>query len=52
MSRQIKDWDEQDAYTRWRKMLFVALPHNAANPADRFGLPAERTVVMGSHVDG
>jgi hypothetical protein len=22
VSRQIKDWDEQDAYTRWRKMLF------------------------------
>jgi KUP system potassium uptake protein len=36
---------------RWRKALFVALAHNAANPADYFGLPPERTVVMGSYVD-
>jgi KUP system potassium uptake protein len=37
--------------SRWRKALFVALAHNAANPADYFGLPPERTVIMGSHVD-
>jgi KUP system potassium uptake protein len=37
--------------SRWRKALFVALAHNAANPADYFGLPGERTVVMGTHVD-
>jgi KUP system potassium uptake protein len=36
---------------RWRKQLFVALAHNAANPAEYFGLPADRTVVMGTHVD-
>ena len=36
---------------RWRKLLFVTLAHNAANPADYFGLPADRTVVMGTHVD-
>jgi KUP system potassium uptake protein len=36
---------------RWRKLLFVTLAHNAANPAEYFGLPADRTVVMGSHVD-
>ena len=36
---------------RWRKQLFIALAHNAANPADYFGLPDERTVVMGTHVD-
>jgi KUP system potassium uptake protein len=36
---------------RWRKTLFIGLAQNAANPADYFGLPAERTVVMGSHVD-
>jgi KUP system potassium uptake protein len=35
----------------WRKKLFVGLAHNAANPADRFGLPTDRTVVMGSKVD-
>jgi len=37
--------------TRWRKNLFVALAHNAANPTARFGLPARRTVTMGSDVD-
>src|SRR3954447_1045722 len=36
---------------RWRKRLFVAMAQNAANPADYFGLPQDRTVVMGSHVD-
>jgi KUP system potassium uptake protein len=36
---------------RWRKQLFVALAHNAANPAEVFGLPADRTVVMGTHVE-
>ena len=36
---------------RWRKQLFIALAHNAVNPADYFGLPGERTVVMGTHVD-
>ena len=36
---------------RWRRSLFVALAHNAANPAERFGLPALRTVTMGSDVE-
>jgi KUP system potassium uptake protein len=37
--------------SRWRKALFVTLAHNAADPADRLGLPPDRTVVMGSHID-
>jgi KUP system potassium uptake protein len=36
---------------RWRKALFVALAHNAADPAAYFDLPADRTVTMGSAVD-
>jgi KUP system potassium uptake protein len=36
---------------RWRKGLFIALAHNAANPAAVFGLPADRTVTMGSDVE-
>ena len=36
---------------RWRKALFLALAHNAADPADYFGLPRDRTVTMGSEVD-
>jgi KUP system potassium uptake protein len=35
---------------RWRKDLFVALARNAASPIDAFGLPGERTVMMGSQV--
>jgi len=35
---------------RWRKMLFVALARNASNPVAYFGLPDDRTVVMGSHI--
>ncbi|NYD75935.1 KUP/HAK/KT family potassium transporter [Leifsonia soli] len=36
---------------RWRRSLFVALAHNAADPAARFGLPPLRTVTMGSDVE-
>jgi KUP system potassium uptake protein len=35
----------------WRKRLFVAIAHNAADPAARFNLPPERTVTMGSDVE-
>jgi KUP system potassium uptake protein len=35
----------------WRKRLFLGLANNAANPAEYFGLPEARTVVMGSQVE-
>jgi KUP system potassium uptake protein len=35
----------------WRKVLFLALARNAADPAAYFGLPPARTVTMGSPVD-
>ncbi len=35
---------------RWRKKLFVAMARNAASPIEHFGLPSERTVIMGSQV--
>jgi KUP system potassium uptake protein len=35
----------------WRKALFIALAHNAADPAAYFSLPVERTVIMGSDVN-
>ncbi len=34
----------------WQKRLFIALSHNSASPATEFGLPVERTVVMGTRV--
>jgi KUP system potassium uptake protein len=36
---------------RWRKHIFLAMARNAASPIDLFGLPADRTVAMGSQVD-
>ena len=35
----------------WRKRLFIGLAHNAANPSINFGLPIDRTVVMGGHLE-
>ena len=36
---------------QWRKILFLRLAHNAADPAAYFGLPVDRTVTMGSPVE-
>lgn len=41
---------DEPGMARWRKKLFVALARNAASPIDAFGLPSERTVIMGSQV--
>ena len=35
---------------RIRKKIFSAMARNANSPIDAFGLPSERTVMMGSHV--
>ncbi len=36
--------------SRWRKHIFMAMARNAASPMELFGLPADRTVSMGSQV--
>ncbi len=36
---------------RWRKKLFVAIAQNAATPIGYFGLPDDRTVIIGSHIE-
>ena len=36
---------------QWRKVLFLVLARNAADPTAYFGLPVDRTVTMGSAVD-
>jgi KUP system potassium uptake protein len=41
---------DEPGMPRWQKKLFVAIARNAADPALWFGLPDERTVVMGSAV--
>ena len=35
----------------WQKRLFMGLSNNAASPATNFGLPVERTVVMGTRIE-
>ena len=35
---------------RWRKSLFIAMARNATSAIDHFGLPSDRTVIMGSQV--
>jgi KUP system potassium uptake protein len=34
----------------WRKQLFITMARNASSPIDHFGLPSDRTVMMGSQV--
>ena len=43
--------DPEDKMATWRKRLFIGLAHNAANPAESFCLPEDRTIVMGAHID-
>ncbi|MCW2967850.1 MAG: potassium transporter, partial [Solirubrobacteraceae bacterium] len=36
---------------RWRKKLFLVISRNAASPVEYYGLPDDRTVVMGAHIE-
>ncbi|MCK9903864.1 hypothetical protein CC117_16855 [Parafrankia colletiae] len=36
---------------RWRKRLFIATSYTTADAAEHFGLPRDRTVIMGSHIE-
>jgi len=38
-------------FRAWRKELFILMARNAANPIEHFGLPTERTVIMGAQVE-
>ena len=35
---------------RWRKRLFVGMARNAASPIGHFGLPVDRTIMVGSQI--
>jgi KUP system potassium uptake protein len=41
---------ERPGMTRWRKRLFVATAGITADAAEYFGLPRDRTVIMGSRI--
>jgi KUP system potassium uptake protein len=36
---------------RWRKRLFIATSYITADAAEHFGLPRDRTIIMGSHIE-
>ncbi|MET9025660.1 potassium transporter Kup [Nocardia sp. NPDC004168] len=36
---------------QWRKRLFIATSYITADAAEQFGLPRERTVIMGAHIE-
>ena len=36
---------------QWRKRLFIATSHITADAAEHFGLPRDRVVLIGSHVE-
>jgi len=42
---------KEPTMARWRKRLFVATAQITADAAEYFGLPRDRTVIMGSHID-
>ena len=51
LSRMTIERGHQPGMSTWRKRMFIGLAHNAANPAAYFGLPVDRTVIMGSRVE-
>ncbi|MGN6088295.1 MAG: potassium transporter Kup [Actinomycetales bacterium] len=51
LSRATLQRSRRSEIPKWRAALFTAIARNAANPADVFGLPPDRTVVMGTAVE-
>jgi KUP system potassium uptake protein len=41
---------EAPGMAQWRKQVFITMARNAANPIEHYGLPGDRTVIMGSQV--
>ncbi len=42
---------DQPTMAPWRKRLFIATSYITTDAAEYFGLPRERTVIMGSHIE-
>ncbi|MGW7586386.1 potassium transporter Kup [Kitasatospora sp. NPDC054768] len=42
---------KQPTMAPWRKRLFIATSYITADAAEYFGLPRDRTVIMGSHIE-
>ncbi|GHJ44180.1 putative potassium transport system protein kup [Catellatospora sp. TT07R-123] len=42
---------EDPTMAEWRKRLFIATSYITSDAAAHFGLPRDRTIIMGSHID-
>ncbi|WP_040814827.1 potassium transporter Kup [Nocardia concava] len=42
---------EESIMSRWRSRLFIAMSYISADAAEHFGLPRDRTVVMGARIE-
>ena len=42
---------DAEGMARWREQLYALMHRNATTPATYFGLPPERTVSIGSHIE-
>jgi len=42
---------DEPGMSRWRKRLFLATSHVTSDAAEYFGLPRDRTVIMGSRIE-
>jgi KUP system potassium uptake protein len=47
---ELRQGDEPGMAT-WRKRLFIATAHITADAAEHFGLPRDRTILLGSHIE-
>ena len=43
--------EEVPAMSKWREQLFIGMSRTAASPVEYFGLPADRIVTMGGHIE-
>jgi KUP system potassium uptake protein len=51
MGRERIEATEQPGMTRWRERLFAYMSRNAGDPSAHFGLPSDRTLDVGTHVE-
>jgi KUP system potassium uptake protein len=42
---------DESNLARWRKRLFMGISRNSASPVEYFGLPDDRTVTIGAHIE-
>ncbi|MDH4279610.1 MAG: KUP/HAK/KT family potassium transporter, partial [Acidimicrobiia bacterium] len=51
LSRERVEVSDRPGMAKWRERLYALLSRNAGDPTAHFGLPPERSVDLGSHVD-